>query len=397
MKRVISEVETLGAIRNGKWDRIFDTSTGHCSSGSFHTAFHSWSRTLKLVRPNEVHVITKGNKISVYDGKGRYNLLPLIHTRQIVPKTVFEIESGSIKAHDNELLPFNVEVACKIKVVDGFKAAQSFGEFDAGRIKTFVEDTVFSAMRSTAMLSNLLDVMKNRDEIESIIYRTTEEALAKIGISVVLFDIKNFSDAAGSTVIRDLERVKSADLNRSAREAEATQDSKARVIEAQKRSQAEVARIEQEKAVAEKQRDLTARRLEVVNLESTRTAEIEREKIMIEAQAEAEKISIRAKAEADAVRMKMEAEAEGTKKIAEALQSLDQSGIAVRLAEIQKEATIEASKAVADALRENSKVFLPSGGNSGGLLESLIPGIAAMQETGYDLRALLGKKKRSES
>lgn len=371
----------------------------------FIMLFIAWSRTLKLVRPNEVHVITKGKKIAVYDGRGRYNLLPLIHSRQIIPKNVIEIESGLIKAHDADILPFNVEVACKIRIIDGLKAAQSFGSIDPARLKTFVEDTVFSAMRSTAMQSTLLDVMRKRDEIESIIYRTTEEALAKIGISVVLFDIKNFADAEDSSVIRDLERVKSAELNRAAREAEATHDSQARVVEARSRAAAEIARINQEKNVAEKQQALTGQKLEVVNLETTRNAEIQREKIMIDAQAraeqlrltaegEAQSISIRARANADAVKMRMDAEAEGTKKIAEALKSLDQAGITVRIAEIQKETVIESSKAVADALRQNTKVFLPSGGDSGGFLQSLIPGIAAMKETGYDIGSILGKEKK---
>ena len=67
----------------------------------------------------------------------------------------------------------------------------------------------------------------------------------------------------------------------------------------------------------------------------------------------------------------------------------------VRIAEIQKEAIIEFSKAMADALRQNSKIFLPTG-NGTNFLESLLPGIAIMQETGLDLSSILNGNKRKQ-
>ena len=82
-------------------------------------------------------------------------------------------------------------------------------------------------------------------------------------------------------------------------------------------------------------------------------------------------------------------------KIAEALQALDQAGITVRMAEIQKEAIIEFSKAMADALRQNTKIFLPTG-NGTNFLESLLPGIAVMQETGLDLGSIFNGNKRKK-
>jgi len=380
-----------------------------------------WLKTLKIVKPNEIHVVTTGNKCMVKE-TGRYHILPIINKVQVIHKDVMEIESPNIKAHDMELLPFEVVIACKVRIVDGLVAAQNFGDIRKENLKTFIEDTIFSAMRSTAMTKKLLDVMRKRDEIEGIIFSTTQSALAKIGIEVVLFDIKDIIDSQGSTVIKDMERLKSAELQRMAREAEAIQGNQAKIIEAEKNAESEVARqkatqakeiarIEQEKAVAESQMELSTRRYEVFNLETKRQAEIERDKIMIAAQAEADKaklvatgnseaMRIRAQAEADGIKMRMLAEAEGTKKIAEALQSLTQTGIAVKIAEIHKEATIESARAIASALKDNTKVFLPIGGQGTNILESLIPGIVAMRETGYDLASITtaspSKKKEKE-
>ena len=92
-----------------------------------------------------------------------------------------------------------------------------------------------------------------------------------------MFDIINIVDVEDSHVIHDLERVKSAELSRRARESEAIHLSKAMIIEAQQKSEAEVvrqeayrkqetARIQQEITVAEKRQNLMVQEMEIFNV-----------------------------------------------------------------------------------------------------------------------------------
>jgi flotillin len=358
----------------------------------------------------EAHILTsRKGKVRVFDGKGRYHYFPHFQKRVIMPKTIIEIKSPRIKHHDVDKLPFGVELACKIQITDPEQAAMTLGNSSSQEIRNYVEETIISAMRSQAMQRNLLDIMRNRDELEGNIYRSTHDALAKIGIEVLMFDIINIVDVDDSHVIHDLERVKSAELSRHARESEAIHQSKATIIESQQQSDAEVARqeafrkqetarIQQEITVAEQRQELMEKEMGVKRIERERSAEIQRQQLLIQvqteadrkkrlAQADAEAILIKSKAEAEAIRMKMEAEAEGTEKLAEALEKLDEAGLQVKLREIHSHMTIESAKALAEGIRNNTKLFLPissgngqTDGNMTSVLTSLLPGLTVLDE-----------------
>ncbi len=160
--------------------------------------------------------------------------------------------------------------------------------------------------------------------------------------------------------------------------------------------------------VAEQQKELTLRQMDVENVSQRRQAEIMAERITIEAEADAEKarrlaqgqadsIKIRAEAEAGALKIKMVAEAEGTKELAKALQEFNDAGISIKLAEINSDVSKDVAKSISMALERISKMFLPVG--QGGLSETilgLVPGLEAFKETDVNLKDLVsgkGKKK----
>jgi flotillin len=336
---------------------------------------------------------------------------------------VIEIGVPRIKLLDTDNLPFAVEISCKVQVSDAVTAVKTLGKASPNEIIPIVDDTIQSASRSEAMKQRLPIIMRERDQIEQSIFQSTTETLARIGVTVVLFDIKNIIDDEGSSVIADMERVKSAELNRIAREAEANQNAAAEIVEATKRSEAEVnrqnalrqsetARLEQEKEVAQRKKELTLNEMDILNAETRRKAEIESERIkiqasadaeklrtlaqgnadseLIRAQAEAEAIRVRAAADADSIRFKLEAEAEGTAKLAEALKQFNEAGIQVKIAEIDAETQKKVSESIARGLQSNSKLILPSNG-VGNFFTDLATGITALKETGVTLEDVLKK------
>lgn len=387
----------------------------------------------RVVPPHEIHVIS-GKKFKIFDGQGRYLYKPFLETRNILHKAVIEIIVPKINLHDKNYLPFAVEISCKVQIGDAKTAAEALGIQDtqntALKIRPIVDDTIQSAARSQAMQYDLQTIMRERDVIEESIYTSTSTSLSRVGVRVTLFDIKNIVDTDGSTVINDFERVRSAEINKLAREAEAIQISQAEITEAEKKSEAEVkrqqsfkrseeARFEQEQTIAQQRAILTHREMEVLDVDTKRKAEISRERIQIAAEAEAEKmrveaqgradarlieaqanaqsIKLQAEAEAEQIKMKLIAEAEGTDKLAKALKSFNEAGISVKLAEIGAEAQISISENVAKGIQHNTKLFLPVNGEGlGSSLNSLIPNITAMKEAGVNLGDLF-KGENSEN
>jgi flotillin len=376
-----------------------------------------------VVEANKIHVVSGGGRIRPFKDGETYTFLPLLQKRDIVTRSVIEIGVPRIKLLDTDNLPFAVEISCKVQVSDAVTAVKTLGKASPNEIIPIVDDTIQSASRSEAMKQRLPIIMRERDQIEQSIFQSTTETLARIGVTVVLFDIKNIIDDEGSSVIADMERVKSAELNRIAREAEANQNAAAEIVEATKRSEAEVnrqnalrqsetARLEQEKEVAQRKKELTLNEMDILNAETRRKAEIESERIkiqasadaeklrtlaqgnadseLIRAQAEAEAIRVRAAADADSIRFKLEAEAEGTAKLAEALKQFNEAGIQVKIAEIDAETQKKVSESIARGLQSNSKLILPSNG-VGNFFTDLATGITALKETGVTLEDVLKK------
>ena len=126
-------------------------------------------KSLVVVPFNEVHVVSRGTKVTQYDGSGRYRYYKFLYGRTIIPKHVLDIEPALIKLHDVDKLPFGVEISVKVQVTDPPKAAQTLTKIDLNTISKVVEDTVMSAARSVAMERNILEIMKDREEIEKAI------------------------------------------------------------------------------------------------------------------------------------------------------------------------------------------------------------------------------------
>ncbi len=354
-----------------------------------------------VVPPSEFHVVVSKDKRNVYDGKGRYYYFPMFNRRIIIPKRVLDIEVSQIRLHDKHNLPFILEISCKIQVKDPGKAAESLGLIDEHHLHTLVEDTVMSASRSICMMMEILTIMREREEVEEAIYKMIVDSMMKLGLEPVIFDIKNISDAEGSTVIKDFERVKSAELRKDARIAESLHLSEAEIMESDRHKMAQVKRegdlMEEEQAKIQRQmittaktKELVTKQMEIKREEITKTAEIEKQKLMLQAEAEAESIRVKAQAEAEAIEMRAHAEAAGIREKAKALEEYQQAGekgTKIKSLEILADAMVKSSENMAFALKSNSKIVMLGGGgngngNPGNALFNLIPMFSLLTENG---------------
>ena len=357
-----------------------------------------WLSRIVVVPPNEAHVVVSKRKRHLYDGQGRYMFIKLFNRRIIIPKVIIDVDIPDIRLHDKFNLPFVVKISCKVQVRNPARAAETFGADIYNTLRRIVDDTVQSACRTLCMQKEILSVMREREDVEEGIYKSLSGSFVKLGLEPIIFDIKDITDATGSTVIADLERVKSAELDKFARIAEATNDSEAKVLEAEKHKEAKVmqeqmmqaeeeAKIEKEKFVAQQTEELVRRKMTVKELEIKRLAEIEREKEVVLANAKAESVKIEAEAQAEAIRLKAEAEAVGIREKAKALEEYKKAGekgVQMKALETLVDGMIKSSKDISEGLKQNSKVIILGGGNdskNSGLM-SLIPMTEILKETG---------------
>jgi flotillin len=370
---------------------------------------------LIVVPFNQIHVVSRGKKIVTYDGRGRYMFIPFLHGRTIIPKHVIDVEPKLIKLHDQDNLPFGVEISVKVQVTDPQKAAAALTRIDHATVSKVVEDTVMSAARSLAMERNILDIMKKREEVEQAVYKMVENSLSKLGLTAIIFDIKNITDVEDSDVIVQLERVKIAELRKNARISESIHNNKAIEVEVEKRKESKVkmelmkkeeenARLERELENTSKLRMVEDEKLKIAELKSKKLAEIAHQQKLIEAQAEAEAIKLKVEAETEAIKLKAEAKADGIRKIgyaeadiirkkAEAMEISNLAG-QVKILEILSHAQIESAGKIAEALGKNNKIMYMPVDNNGNqnLLTRFVPQIDALLQSGLpaELSKLLG-------
>ncbi len=372
-------------------------------------------KSMIVVPFNEIHVISSGSKIKTLDGKGRYCFIKFLMSRTIIPKHVLDIEPGLLDLLDCDNLPFGVEISVKVQVTDPQKAAATLTRIDHSTVGKVVEDTVMSAARSIAMERTILDIMKKREEVEQRVYAMVADALGKLGLSAIIFDIKNIKDTEGNEVISSLERVKIAELRKNAQVAEAIHNKESFVKSEQMKQEQEFARLTKEQEVISKQVLVDKERLLLEKQQSTKKAEIEKERLkimalatkeksVIDAEAQAEVIRVKAEANAEAIKLKAEADAEAILKkgIAEAdvLQRKNEAmggnyAAQIELSKILSVAQIDTAGKIAEALGKNNKImYLPADGDNG-LLSSFMPKIDALFQSGLPadiIGQLSGKK-----
>jgi len=184
--------------------------------------------------------------------------------------------------HDCDNLPFGVEISIKVLVTDPQKAAATLPRLDHSTVSKVVEDIVMSAARSIAMERTILDIMKNREEIEKSVYEMVADALNKLGLSAIIFDIKNIRDIEGRDVIGSLERAKIAELEKKARISEAIHDNEAQELEVERKKATQVKseqmKQEEEQARLERERQARLEREQQARLEREQQARLERER-----------------------------------------------------------------------------------------------------------------------
>ncbi len=362
----------------------------------------------RIVPVNEAHIRVLGNKKAIFSsrtGNSAYWYVPFMTKLHKLPLCNLAIPVNDIKLNDSDMAKFVCDIMCFVNIDDIelaverltlTDASEEMG-FDFQKLSEDLRAIMESIGRTVTTKQTILHIYKDRATLDSTITKEVEMVFPKWGIKLVDLELKDLKDAEGSTIIRDIEMLRAAEIRRDAeiKVAQMTRDAAIMTAEAGRESEVakaqaeeifkkrqiekdrEVALAEQLKnqqvadmtAVANKKQVDARREIVVGNAEIDRqaamkNADAKKITLTVEAEGESNKILAVGKAEANIIQTKKEADAAGTEKLAKAMKEFNDTAIGVKTLDIQRDIMISKFENLAKALSTADIKWILSGANA---------------------------------
>lgn len=298
-----------------------------------------------VVEPNKAHVVVSmGGGRRIYhparDGStSAYFYLSFLMRRIIVSLENVKHEINNIQLRDSKLAPFECDITCWFKIKDADLAAEKLDVDTDGNIMNSIKETldaqVQGVVRAAAMKQEILELMEDRKTFGSSVFEEVNGDLDEWGVQLVKLEIIDFSDTEGSSVIRDYEARREAEISSTTRQLVAEREQEARVKEAESTRISERARIESEQEI------------EMRDIEKSQQVGVREQESKIKIAEQADKANARQVA---AEKTKVVGEAEYQAE-AQVIQADGQQRSQAKLAEGQKAAQVTIAEGEADSVR----------------------------------------------
>ena len=398
-----------------------------------------------IVPPDKIDIVVRNKRSEIYcsnqeymvedqDIKSVYYKIPAwvpgigLYVRRMILQ-MLEIKVPDFVAFDKNRARFSCDIVAFVAIKDGKKAAMRMPSTAADMSKQ-IQQVLWATMRDSTTKLTVRTIINNRSEVVDMIKAPLTEALSEWGLGLKDIEIVEFKDGPESKVVSDISSIREQEIDTEARQKNADQVKKAKIVEAETMEEfrkreiqrdEEVAMREQKKLqeVAKEQKIATEQALEVTRVEQVKQEKIDKEQAEVEAekirevakidamkqkeveavikeqkhlegqgdrlrqeeQAKGEAAPIRevGTAEAEIIKAKLIGEADGKEKLQEALNKFKENAI-IALTAIRE---IEKNEAIGVALGKSvgladTKVFLGGGGsessdafNFGKAMESL--------------------------
>src|SRR3989338_1500400 len=351
----------------------------------------------RIVPVNEAHIRILQNSKTVFSARQKrsaYWVVPFITKLHKLPLCNLAIPVNDIKLNDKNMAKFVCDIACFININNIDLAVErliltdtevAMG-FDFVKLSEDLRAIMESVGRTVTTKQTILDIYMNRSMLDQAITKEVEVVFPKWGIQLVDLELKDIKDAAGSTIIQDIERKVAAEIRRDADIRVATTTKEAELAKAEAEEIYRKRQIEKDKQIgmaeqfknqeiATKEAEANAQRIEAMRKLEVGQAEIEKQKMeqlamgqklkyTIEAEGQANQIQNVGKAEANIIQIKKEADAAGTLKLAEALKEFNDVAINVKILDIQKEIIIAKFNSLASEIKKADVKWIMSGTNA---------------------------------
>ncbi|WP_042353927.1 flotillin family protein [Bacillus rubiinfantis] len=297
-----------------------------------------------------VHVDEAGNKIKIIRGGGAF-ILPVFQQAQPLSLLSSKLEVTTPEVYTEQGVPVMADGVAIIKIGSSIGEIATAAEQFLGKPKEDREnearEVLEGHLRSILGSMTVEEIYKNRDKFSQEVQRVASQDLAKMGLVIVSFTIKDvrdkngYLDALGKPRIAQVKRdadIATADAEKETRikKAEAAKEAKrseleraTEIAEAEKVNQLKIAEFRREQDIAKARadmaydlesakakQDVTEQEMQVKIIERQKQIELEEKEILRrERQYDSE---VKKKADADRYAVEQSAAADKAKQIAEA-------------------------------------------------------------------------------
>ena len=380
--------------------------------------------------PNQALVISGGgNQPRIVVG-GRAFVLPIIQRVQMLSLEVMTLNVETTRVYTKEGVSVSVDGVAQVKVARSEEAIRTAAQQFLGKTREDIANIALQTMEGhqRAMLGTLTveSIYRDRDAFAQQVRDVASTDMARMGLEIVSFTIRNIHDEQGYLDALGVKRT--AEVKRDAQIGQAEADRDAGIRAAQAKQEADQAKYVAETGIADAERtfevkkaaydqEVNARKAEAelaYELQATKIrqqirqeeiqiqvverqkqievqqqevlrrereldatvrkpaeseryrvemiAEANRARVVAEANAEAEAIRLRGEAEAAAIRARGTAEAEAMHKKAEAWKEYGQAALVQQL----MESLPEVASAIAQPLSKTDRIVMISNGGGDG-------------------------------
>ena len=184
-----------------------------------------WVLTLRrIVPPNMVHIVQRGNKTVSYGVEKRSNVyykfpawMPKlgIIVREL-PVSNFDIELKSYSAYDIKRVPFVVDIKAFFHIEDTNTAANKIASFED--LRNQLLDIVRGAVRSILANSDLEQIMEKRSIFGKQFTDAVKEDLTHWGVTAVKsIELMDVRDEEGEQVIQQIMKKRKSEIEKESR------------------------------------------------------------------------------------------------------------------------------------------------------------------------------------
>ena len=257
--------------------------------------------------PNQIAVIT-GRARELSDGTaigyrvlrgGRTLRWPIIEKVQFMDLNTIAIEVSVQNAYSKGAIPLNVQGIANVKLSSREGLLENSVERFLGRpaeyIPQLAKETLEANLRGVLATLTPEEVNEDRLKFAQTLIDEADDDIKTLGLELDVLKIQNVTDEVG--YLDSVGRRQTAAVLKEARIAEALRQTEAEEAEADARKRADIARVQADLAVVEKQNDLRVR-----------TAELEKVAIAKEAEAsvEADRARVVAEQELELARIELQ-------------------------------------------------------------------------------------------
>jgi flotillin len=226
-----------------------------------------------ICQPNEMVVITGRKRLTADGRRAGYRLLhggrtlrvPIVERVARLDLTTLPIEVVVKNAYSKGGIPLQVHGIANVKVSARDPVAHNAVErmldkpFD--EIMQIAKDTLEGNLRGVLATMTPEEVNEDRLKFAHTLIEEADEDMKKLGLELDTMKIQNVIDEVN--YLDSIGRQRTAEILKKARVAEAERSSEAQQTEAAARQAAEIAKIEADKAIVEKNNELRVRTAEL--------------------------------------------------------------------------------------------------------------------------------------